>query len=43
MVDRGFPGTNRRLRERGIELVEVDNSELARAEGGLTCGCLLVD
>ena len=43
IVDGAFPETNRRLRAHGIEVHEVDNSELARAEGGLTCGCLLID
>ncbi len=38
-----FPRTARRIRERGIELVEVDVSELARAEGAVTCCSILLD
>jgi dimethylargininase len=37
-----FPRTNERLRARGVSLVEVDVSELAKAEGGVTCCALLV-
>lgn len=36
-----FPRTCRRLEERGIQVVLVDASELAKAEGGLTC-CSLI-
>jgi dimethylargininase len=36
-----FPGTAKRLEERGIPLELVDLSELAKAEGALTC-CSLV-
>ena len=36
-----FPRTAERLRKRGLELYEVDASELAKAEGGVTC-CSLV-
>jgi dimethylargininase len=32
-----FPATNRRLRDRGFAVREIDASELAKAEGGLTC------
>lgn len=37
-----FPRTARRLAERGLELHRVDAGELAKAEGGLTCGSILV-
>ena len=37
-----FPETARMLRERGIEVRTVDASELAKAEGGVTCCCLLL-
>lgn len=37
-----FPRTARRLDERGLELHRVDAGELAKAEGGLTCGSILV-
>jgi len=38
-----FPRTSERLRARGIAVAEVDASELAKAEGGLTCCALLVE
>jgi dimethylargininase len=38
-----FPRTRERLARRGIELDAVDGSELAKAEGGLTCCSLIVD
>jgi len=34
--------TRRRLEERGLEVVAVDVSELAKAEGGVTCCSLIV-
>lgn len=37
-----FPRTQERLRGRGVEVVGVDASELAKAEGGVTCCSLLV-
>ena len=37
----GYPLTKRRLEEHGITVVSVDISELAKAEGGVTC-CSLV-
>jgi dimethylargininase len=37
-----FPGTGERLRDHGFELHTVDASELAKAEGALTCCSLLV-
>ena len=37
-----FPRTARRLREEGIDVREVEADELAKAKGGVTCGCLLV-
>lgn len=37
-----FPRTQERLRARGVDIVEVDASELAKAEGGVTCCSLLV-
>ena len=37
-----FPNTNERLRAAGISTTAVDVSELAKAEGGVTCCSLLV-
>lgn len=37
-----FPRTQERLEARGIRVVPVDMSELAKAEGGVTCCCVLV-
>jgi dimethylargininase len=37
-----FPETARELRARGIDVRTVDASELAKAEGGVTCCALLV-
>lgn len=37
-----FPLTGERLRRAGLNVVAVAAGELARAEGGLTCGSLLV-
>jgi dimethylargininase len=37
-----FPRTLERLESRGISVVPVDMSELAKAEGGVTCCCILV-
>ena len=37
-----FPRTAARLQERGARLVMVDASELAKAEGGVTCCSLIV-
>ena len=38
-----FPRTGERLRELGITVLPVDVSELAKAEGGVTCCSLLVE
>jgi dimethylargininase len=38
-----FPRTAQRLRERGFDVREIDASELAKAEGGLTCCSVIVD
>jgi dimethylargininase len=38
-----FPRTADRIARRGFDVVTVDASELAKAEGAVTCGCLLVD
>ncbi|MGA7615773.1 MAG: arginine deiminase family protein [Thermoanaerobaculia bacterium] len=38
-----FPLTVQRLRERGLRVLEVEASELAKAEGGVTCCSLLLD
>lgn len=38
-----FPRTRRRLESAGITVTPVSASELAKAEGGVTCCCLLVD
>jgi dimethylargininase len=37
-----FPQTRARLESHGIRVVAVDLSELAKAEGGVTCCCILV-
>jgi dimethylargininase len=37
-----FPETASLLRSRGIDVRTVDASELAKAEGGVTCCCLLI-
>lgn len=37
-----YPRTGERIRERGIEVVPVEVTELARAEGGVTCCSLIV-
>ena len=37
-----YPRTRERLQERGIEIVPVEISELAKAEGGVTCCSLIV-
>jgi dimethylargininase len=37
-----FPRTQERLRAAGVDVVGVDASELAKAEGGVTCCSLLV-
>jgi dimethylargininase len=38
-----FPKTAARIRSRGLRLVSVDASELAKAEGAVTCCSLLID
>ena len=38
----GFPRTRARLAALGLQVVDVDLSELAKAEAGVTCCCLLV-
>lgn len=43
VVDRAFERTLRRLDAGGCSLRIIDNSELAKAEGGLTCGSILLD
>lgn len=37
-----FPHTRNRLQQQGLRVREVDVSELAKAEGGVTCCCLLL-
>ena len=37
-----FPKTRARLEAHGLRIVPVDMSELAKAEAGVTCCCLLV-
>ncbi len=39
----GNPGTAERLRARGFDLIEVDVSELQKAEAGVTCMSLIAD
>lgn len=43
LVSASFPKTEKRLRDAGILTRAVALSELEKAEGGLTCLCLLVD
>jgi dimethylargininase len=38
-----FPRTKRRLEARGVVVRTVDVSELAKAEGGVTCCCVLLE
>jgi dimethylargininase len=38
-----FPHTLERLRRRGLSVATVDASEVAKAEGGVTCCSLLLD
>lgn len=40
---RAFPETRRRLEKQGIRVRTVDASELAKAEGGVTCCSLIVE
>lgn len=42
LVAGGHPATARRIRAEGVGVVEVDLSELAKAEAGITCCSLLV-
>ena len=37
----GNPNTAKRLRDRGFNLIEVDVSELQKAEAGVTCMSLV--
>jgi len=39
----GFPRTRELLEESGMNCIPVDNTELAKAEGGLTCCSLIVE
>jgi len=39
----GFPGTAGRLRRHGLDVIELDVSELMKAEGAVTCCSLLVN
>ena len=41
IVPAGHPGTASLLRERGLEVVEIDVSELRKAEAGVTCMSLI--
>jgi dimethylargininase len=41
VLSAGNPGTAEMLRRRGFDLVEVDVSELQKAEAGLTCMSLI--
>ena len=38
-----FPRTQNMLRAHGVSVIGVDASELAKAEGGVTCCSLLFD
>ena len=39
----GFPGTAGRLRRHGLDVIELDVSELMKAEGAVTCCSLLLN
>lgn len=41
LVPDGFPETSRKIREAGFEVIEVDNYEFLKADGGLTCRSVL--
>ena len=43
IVASAFPETAAGLRARGLDVLVLDNFELAKAEGGLTCGSILFD
>jgi len=43
LISASFPKTEKRLRDAGILTRAIDISELEKAEGGLTCLCLLVE
>lgn len=43
MISAGFHRTWQLLEDAGLDCVTVDNSELAKAEGGLTCCSLIFD
>lgn len=43
LCDVRFPATARRLERLGLRVVPVDGSELAKAEGGLTCCSIVVE
>jgi dimethylargininase len=38
-----YPATRKRMEDRGIVVATVDASELAKAEGGVTCCSLIFD
>ncbi len=42
LASAGHPATARRLRSAGVDVVEVDVSELAKAEAGVTCCSVLI-
>ena len=43
LVPAGMPRTMERIRDTGVPVAALDMSELAKAEGGLTCCSLLLD
>ncbi|MGK2857974.1 MAG: dimethylarginine dimethylaminohydrolase family protein [Thermoanaerobaculia bacterium] len=43
VLSSAFPRTRSRLEARGLHVVSVDASELAKAEGGVTCCSLLIE
>ncbi len=43
IVSNAFPATKSRIEDAGYETVEVPQSELAKAEGAVTCGCILIN
>ena len=42
LYDQAYSATAERLRQRGYQLILVDNSELTKAEGALTCCSVLI-
>ena len=43
LVSAAFPGTRRLLEKEGYEVLTVDNSELLKAESGVTCSSIIFE